>query len=106
MHFNYIDYSRAFDTNNRAILIRKLRTSAISHRFMKWICNFLSVRTQVVNSVRRLSSRLPIMQSVVKGSGIRSLLYIILASDLKLLSQINQLCKFAYDAILISPQTG
>jgi ribonuclease P/MRP protein subunit RPP40 len=100
----FIDYSRAFDTINHEILIRKLLTFAIPHSVIKWIVNFLSGRTQAVISNGKLSTWLPITQSIVQGSGIGPLLYIILASDLKLLSQTNRLCKYADDTTLILPQ--
>ena len=43
-------------------------------------------------------------QSIVQGSGIGPFLYIIFVSDLKLLPQRNQLCKYADDTTLIIPQ--
>jgi hypothetical protein len=46
----FIDYSRAFDTINHEILIRKLMSFAIPHNVIKWIVNFLSGRTQAAFS--------------------------------------------------------
>lgn len=40
-------------------------------------------------------------QSIVQGSGIEPLLHIIVAPDLDLLPQINQLCKYADNTTLI-----
>jgi hypothetical protein len=60
----FIDYSRAFDSINHEILIRKLMSFAIPHGVIKWIVNFLSGRTQAVFSNGKLSSWLPIKQSI------------------------------------------
>ena len=45
-----------------------------------------------------------ITQSIVQGSSIGPTLYIIFASDLKLLSAINFLCKYADDKTLMVPE--
>ena len=69
-----------------------------------WIAHFLTGRTQAVSSDGKLSSWLPITQSIVQGSSIGPTLYIIFASDLKLLSAINFLCKYADDKTLMVPE--
>ena len=100
----FIDYSRAFDTINHELLIRKLMTFDVPSNVVRWIANFLTGRTQAVSSDCKLSSWLPITQSIVQGSGIGPLLYIIFASDLKLLSAVNVLCKYADDKTLLIPE--
>ena len=67
---------------------------------VRWVANFLTGRTQAVSSDGKLSSWLPIAQSIVQGSSIGPMLYIIFASDLKLLSSIKFLCKYAEDKSL------
>ena len=71
---------------------------------MRWVANFLTGRTQAVSSDGKLSSWLPITQSIVQGSSIGPMLYIIFASDLKLLSATNFLCKYADDKTLMVPE--
>jgi hypothetical protein len=66
--------------------------------------SFLSGRIQAVFSNGKLSSWLTTTQSVVQGSGLGPLLFIILASELKLLFKINRLCKYADNTTLILPQ--
>ena len=73
-------------------------------KVVRWIVNFLSRRTQAVSSDGKLSNWLPITQSIVQGSGIGPILYIIFASDLKLRSAMNFLCKYADDTTLMVPE--
>ena len=49
----------------------------------------------------KLSTWLPITQSIVQGSGIGPMMYIMFASDLKTVSKMNVLCKYADDTTLI-----
>lgn len=100
----FIDYSRAFDTINHELLIRKLLSLAMPSKVVRWIVNFLTGRTQAVSLDGKLSNWLPITQSIVQGSGIGPILYIIFASDLKLRSTMNLLCKYADDTTLMIPQ--
>jgi ribonucleases P/MRP protein subunit RPP40 len=100
----FIDYSRAFDTINHKLLIRKLSSLAMPSKIVRWIVNFLTGRTRAVSLDGKLSNWLPITQSIVQGSCIGTILYIILASDLKLRSTVNLLCKYADDTTLMIPQ--
>jgi hypothetical protein len=77
---------------------------AIPPNVIKRIASFISGRTHAVSSDRKPTCWLPIMQSIVKGSGVGPFLYISFASDIKLLSQQNQLCKYADNTTLIIPQ--
>jgi Reverse transcriptase (RNA-dependent DNA polymerase) len=100
----FIDYSRAFDIINHELLIRKLLSLATPSEVVRWIVNFLTGRTQAVSLDGKLSNWLPITQSIVQGSGIGPILFIIFASDLKLRFTMNLLCKYADDITLMIPQ--
>jgi hypothetical protein len=97
----FIDYSRAFDTINHELLIRKLITFGLHANVVKWIANFLTGRTRAVSSDGKLSSWMSISQSIVQGSGIGPFLYVFFASDLKVKSVVNFLCKYADDGSLL-----
>ena len=71
----FIDYSRAFDTINHDLLIRKLISLELPSFVVRWVANFLTGRTQAVSSDGKLSSWLPITQSIVQGSSIGPMLY-------------------------------
>ena len=98
-----IDFARAFDTVNHAILVPKLDKLNIPLFIKNWIILFLSNRTQVCKTNGVISLRLPVNLSVVQGSGIGPSLYIIQESDLRTLSLSNLLMKYADDTNLLVP---
>jgi hypothetical protein len=63
----------------------------------------LSDCTRAVSSVGKLADWLPVTESIVQGSGIGPMLYILFASDLKLRSAMNFLCNYADDTTLMVP---
>ena len=101
-----IDYSKAFDSVNHEILLNKLTALPLPQFVINWIANYLTGRTQAVCSQRQMSKVLHISQSIVQGSGLGPYLYLIMASDLKTLSKMNKLCKYADDKTLISPSNS
>ena len=100
-----IDYSKAFDSVNHEILADKLKALPIPPFVLNWIINFLTGRTQAVFCNGTMSRLLKITQSIVQGSGLGPVLYLIMASDLKTLSPINRICKYADDKTLMCPST-
>jgi len=91
----FIDYSKAFDTINHAILFQKLQQLTIPPNVLLWIINFLSGRTQAVSSCGQTSGWLPVSQSIIHGSGIGPYLYLVYASDLQSLSPYTVIIKYA-----------
>ena len=59
----FVDYSKAFDTINHAILFQKLQQLTIPPNILLWIINFLSGRTQAVSACGQSSGWLPVSQS-------------------------------------------
>jgi len=66
--------------------------------------SFLTDRTQKVKFADYISSLRPINKEIVQGSGIGPSLYIVMESDLKALSAINILFKYADDTNLLVPE--
>jgi len=66
--------------------------------------SFLTNRSQATKLTFRLSSTLPINQSIVKGSGIGPTLFSTFACDPKPLDILNYLIKYAADATLLCRQ--
>ena len=89
----HVDFSKAFDTVNHFILIEKLQKLDIPPIVIDWIINFLRDRTQQVVINGRRSSRLCITRSIVQGSGLGPLIFLIYIQDLKPICKINILCK-------------
>ena len=100
----FIDYSKAVDTVNNAILFQKLQLLPIPPNVLLWIINFLSCRTQAVSSCGQTSGWLPVSQSFIQGSGIGPYLFLLYASDLQTLSPYNVIIKYADDTTLLVGQ--
>ena len=99
-----IDFSKAFDVISHSILLTKLKQFNLPSNIFNWIVSFLCNRWQVAKVDGRLSCQAAINKGVVQGSGIGPLLYSIMASDLKTMSTINELFKYADDTTLMSPE--
>jgi len=85
-------------------LRRKLFDLNFSHNITLWIYNFLCGRTQAVLLGGIISDWKSITASIVQGSGIGPILYIIYSMDLKPLSDYNKILKYADDTSLLVPQ--
>jgi len=99
-----IDFSKAFDTVDHAVLARKLFRLKTPVFIIQWIMSFLTNRSQATKLGFHLSSTLPINRSIVEGSGIGPTLFSMFACDLKPLDDFNYLIKDADDSTLLSPQ--
>ena len=99
-----VDFSKVFDTVSHPILIKKLKLFNLPLLILNWIIRFLSDRTQTVIINGKVSSRLKINQSIVQGSGIGPILFLIHVLDLKPLSIVNLICKYADDTSFLIPQ--
>ena len=99
-----IDFSKASDIVDHAILARKLLSLQVPGFIIQWIISFLTDHTQSTKLGLSLSTQLFINQSIVWGSGIGPTLFIMFAHDLKPLDTLNYLLKYADDASLLSPE--
>src|SRR2546426_741941 len=71
-----------------------------------WIVNYLSGRFHCTKSNNVLSSALPINASVVQGSALGPVAFIINATDLNVVTPDNKLHKYADDTYLIVPSAN
>ena len=71
--------------------------------FTGFFC-FLTGRTQQVKYATKLSAFQPINIGIVQGSGLGPTLFIVMESDLKTISKINILLKYADDNNLLVPE--
>jgi len=97
-----VDLSKAFDTVDHVILIRKLQTLNMPPNVFNWIISFLTGRVQRCK-VQDTVSKKPLVSinlSIVQGSGIGRSLYVIMESDLHPKSRNNKLTKYADDTLL------
>ena len=78
----YIDFAKAFDTVSHAKLIYRLEQYGIAGCLLQWIKNFLSTRTQVTRVDDSFSAVCALSSSVVQGSGVGPLLFVIYIDEL------------------------
>jgi len=71
---------------------------------VNWICSFLAGRGQQCKVNDKLSVVANTGCGIVQESGIGSTLYIVMKSDLHTMSQLNDMCNYADDTILLVPE--
>ena len=101
-----LDYSKAFDMVDHAILIRKLEHYGIRGRALSWMKSYLENRTQYVTIDGKNSSSKQLTYGVPQGSILGPLLFIIYINDLPEISRIARFILYADDANIILSGTN
>jgi len=99
-----IDFSKAFDVVDHAVLVGKLSCLPLPPCIRNWLISFLSGRNHTTKTSAGESTPAAINRSIVQGSGLGPTLYLILESDLKPKSSINKIFKYADDTNLLVPE--
>jgi Reverse transcriptase (RNA-dependent DNA polymerase) len=99
-----IDFSKAFDVVDHVVLVEKLSKLKLPKCILNWLISFLVGRNHTTKTAGVESRPLSINLSIVQGSGIGPTFYIILESDLKPVSPINIVFKYADDTNLLVPE--
>lgn len=97
----FLDLSKAFDTINHNILLRKLNQYGIRGLANDWIKNYLSGRQQRVTFNNTLSNATNISCGVPQGSILGPLLFLLYINDLPLCSKIPHFVLFADDTNIL-----
>lgn len=98
----FADFSKAFDTVSRHILLRKLHRYGIRGNMQNIMGSFLSGRSQSVQFDNHTSVPLLVEQGVPQGSCLGPLIYIIYTNDLtNYLDGYCEIVQYADDTVLI-----
>ena len=96
-----MDYSKAFDTVRHSSLLDKLAKLDIPDAIYNWIVNYFHERKHITRFEGVTSTSCPINSSVVQGSAIGPAGFVVTASDLHPVNQLNKLLKYADDMYLL-----
>lgn len=97
----FLDISKAFDTVNHKILLKKLHCIGIRGYIYSWFESFLSGRSQIVKIDDTYSGEVPINGGVPQGSILGPLLFLIFINDFCKLNLNCDIITFADDTVLV-----
>jgi len=97
------DFTKAFDSVRLSTLFTKLSSFPIPDFLFNWLIQFFTNRSHSTLYNGLLSAVLRISASIVQGSVWGPFAYIVDSSDLRPVSPLNRICKYADDTYLLVP---
>ena len=96
----FLDLSKAFDTVDHTILLRKLSSLGVTSDMAKWSESYLNGRMQCTSCGPELSDLLPVTHGVPQGSILGPLLFLTYINDLPTVIRHSEVALYADDAVL------
>ena len=96
----FIDFRKAFDTVDHAVLIKKMEMLGVRGVQLKWFTDYLSNRQQVVIYDNYRSDNYPVSYGVPQGSILGPLLFLIYIDDLSKVLKHSDVIMYADDTVL------
>jgi len=97
-----LDFSKAFDTVRHATLLRKVATLNIPDAVYNWIVEFFSGRSLCTRYGGSTSALVDISASIIQGSAIGPVSFVVNADDLTTVTSGNQIHKYADDTYRVA----
>jgi len=101
-----LDFSKAFDTVRHSTLLDKLARLDLPDHVYNWLVDFFNGHSHFTRFESKMSSFTDISASIIQGSAIGPVSYVVHASDLVSKTTGNMLCKYADDTYLIIPASN
>ena len=98
----FIDFSKAFDTVNHKILIKKIKNYGIKNNNLLWLENYLFNRKQSTIVNGKTSDYLQITCGVPQGSILGPLLFLIYINDMSNIISFTSMYQYADDTVLLA----
>ena len=102
VHLIALDFSKVFDTVRHYTLATKIANFPISDNVYNWIIHFLTDRQHQTKANGCISTCQHIHASIVPGSGLSPVAYLLNASDLRPIGQDYIIFTYADDTYLSS----
>jgi hypothetical protein len=106
VHVIALDFSKAFDTVRHSTLMNKIASLPISDNVYNWIVDYLHRRSHCTKCNDATSTPLEINASIVQGSAIGPIAFILNAYDLRPSAPGNKMHKYADDSYLLIPASN
>ena len=94
----YLDFSKAFDKVDHAILLKKLHLYGIRGHILQWLTNFLTGRHQRVIIDGKMSGAIPVVSGVPQGTVLGPLMFVLYINDIFTVVKHSKLKVFADDS--------
>ena len=101
----FLDFIKAFDTVDHAILLRKLKSVGLDDNSLSWFHSYLTSCRQITSINDTLSTSLPVTVGIPQGSILGPLLFIIYVNNMPNVIKHCKIILYADDTLLCCSST-